>query len=119
MLLASSCLAVTLGCGPALANDPDAKPDGKEISSFEDCVAAGNMVLRTYPGRCVTSDGRTFVEKAAPLENIGGLKPGKQPEGGGSACKDLCGDGVCQEIVCQALGCPCAETASTCPKDCR
>ena len=34
-------------------------------------------------------------------------------------CKDLCGDGVCQEIVCMAIGCPCAETAESCPEDCK
>ncbi|RLE47732.1 hypothetical protein DRJ25_01665 [Candidatus Woesearchaeota archaeon] len=34
-------------------------------------------------------------------------------------CKDLCGDGVCQEFVCMSLGCPCAETAETCPQDCK
>jgi len=33
-------------------------------------------------------------------------------------CKDLCGDGICQEIVCQAVGCPCPEDIITCPKDC-
>jgi len=33
-------------------------------------------------------------------------------------CVDKCGDGVCQEIVCQAVGCPCAETVKTCPEDC-
>ncbi len=33
-------------------------------------------------------------------------------------CQDLCGDGICQEIVCEAIGCPCAETTESCPKDC-
>lgn len=33
-------------------------------------------------------------------------------------CKDMCGDGVCQEIVCMAVGCPCPETPETCPQDC-
>jgi hypothetical protein len=33
-------------------------------------------------------------------------------------CRDLCGDGVCQEIVCMAVGCPCPETSQTCPQDC-
>jgi hypothetical protein len=33
-------------------------------------------------------------------------------------CRDLCGDGVCQEIVCMAVGCPCPETPQTCPQDC-
>jgi len=34
-------------------------------------------------------------------------------------CKDLCGDGVCQEIVCMAIGCPCPETPASCPADCQ
>jgi hypothetical protein len=34
-------------------------------------------------------------------------------------CKNLCGDGVCQEIVCMAIGCPCPETPETCPQDCK
>lgn len=33
-------------------------------------------------------------------------------------CKNLCGDGICQEIVCMAVGCPCPETPETCPQDC-
>ena len=34
-------------------------------------------------------------------------------------CKDKCGDGICQEIVCLAIGCPCAETRTSCPEDCK
>ena len=34
------------------------------------------------------------------------------------SCTDLCGDGICQEIVCMAIGCPCPETPETCPRDC-
>ncbi len=33
-------------------------------------------------------------------------------------CQDLCGDGICQEVVCLAVGCPCAETPESCPQDC-
>lgn len=33
-------------------------------------------------------------------------------------CEDKCGDGTCQEVVCEAMGCPCAETATNCPQDC-
>ena len=39
-------------------------------------------------------------------------------EKGERFCKDLCGDGECQETVCMAVGCPCAESAATCPQDC-
>lgn len=33
-------------------------------------------------------------------------------------CIDQCGNGTCEEIVCQGTGCPCAETPVTCPQDC-
>lgn len=35
-----------------------------------------------------------------------------------AGCENLCGDGICQEVVCMATGCPCAETIETCPQDC-
>jgi hypothetical protein len=35
-----------------------------------------------------------------------------------TTCKNLCGDGVCQQIVCMGLDCPCPETSTSCPKDC-
>ena len=34
-------------------------------------------------------------------------------------CKDLGGDGICQEVVCMAVGCPCAESPQTCSQDCK
>lgn len=37
---------------------------------------------------------------------------------GDNFCKDLCGDGICQEGVCAAVGCPCSETSKSCPEDC-
>jgi hypothetical protein len=37
----------------------------------------------------------------------------------GETCKDLCGDGICQEMVCMAIGCPCAESRESCPQDCK
>jgi hypothetical protein len=39
--------------------------------------------------------------------------------GSEKVCKDMCGDGVCQELVCMAVGCPCPETPATCPIDCK
>ena len=36
------------------------------IDSFEDCVAAGNPVMESYPRQCRTSDGRNFVEDINP-----------------------------------------------------
>jgi hypothetical protein len=40
-------------------------------------------------------------------------------KGDSRSCKDLCGDGECQEIVCMAVGCPCAESTASCPHDCK
>ena len=37
---------------------------------------------------------------------------------GFESCTDACGNGACDEIVCMAIGCPCAETAESCPEDC-
>ena len=35
-------------------------------------------------------------------------------------CRDDCGNGVCQEIVCtDNMNCPCAETSENCPQDCK
>ena len=34
-------------------------------------------------------------------------------------CHEWCGDGICNEVVCAAVGCPCAETPASCPDDCQ
>jgi hypothetical protein len=34
----------------------------KEINSFEECAAAGNPVMESYPRQCRTTDGRIFTE---------------------------------------------------------
>ena len=40
------------------------------IDSFEECVAAGNPVMESYPRQCRTSDGKHFVEEIIQPENI-------------------------------------------------
>jgi len=37
-------------------------PIESSIESFDDCVAAGNPVMESYPRQCRTTDGRNFVE---------------------------------------------------------
>ena len=41
-----------------------------------------------------------------------------KPEEEEKICQDLCGDGICQEIVCLGSGCPCAESLENCSQDC-
>jgi hypothetical protein len=33
-------------------------------------------------------------------------------------CENKCGNGYCDEIVCQGSGCTCEETSQNCPEDC-
>jgi|GEM_PF-3145664 len=83
-------------------------PPQPTINSFKECAAAGYPVMRSYPGQCVTPDGRRFVDIITPSDRRSPIR----------GCVDNCGDGRCQEIVCMAVGCPCAETSVSCPQDC-
>jgi len=38
------------------------------INSFEECVAAGNPVMESYPRQCRTQDGKHFVESLSEQE---------------------------------------------------
>jgi hypothetical protein len=39
------------------------------ISNFEECVAAGNPVMESYPEQCRTADGQLFVREL-PNDNV-------------------------------------------------
>ncbi len=41
----------------------------KTISTFEECVAARNIVRESFPRQCVTADGRVFIEGMPPPQN--------------------------------------------------
>ena len=94
--------------GCAYANDSTAAPvqeGGKPASNFQECAQEGGKILKSYPAQCISKAGVRFVDESAKAQ--------------GSSCKDLCGDGVCQEIVCMAIGCPCSESKQSCPQDCK
>lgn len=42
--------------------------DDDAITSFEDCAAAGYPIMESYPERCQTPDGVTFVREVPPVE---------------------------------------------------
>lgn len=82
--------------------------EGYECYSFEDSGGpvcyTGDPCFRCPSGKCV-------ILESYPMQ--------VRCEGEtGAPCEDLCGDGICQEIVCEAIGCPCAETPESCPQDC-
>jgi len=49
--------------GYLLMNDNSSNPDN--ISSFEECAAAGNIIQESYPPVCRTPDGKSFTKKVS------------------------------------------------------
>lgn len=72
----------------------------KQVTNFEECAKAGNPIMESYPRQCRDGD-QLFTEV---IEQ--------------QVCENHCGNGECEEIVCQAVGCPCAESVESCPPDC-
>ena len=111
-----SCLILTLICVAGCARlgqvSAQSRPSGTtgttsgpiRITNYDECVAGGYVVTESFPAKCTTPNGMQFV------------KPRKVV--GGGVCENRCGDGVCQQIVCLAVGCPCAETPVNCAADC-
>ncbi|MCF7871913.1 hypothetical protein K9L97_02660 [Candidatus Woesearchaeota archaeon] len=85
----------------------------EKITTFEECINAGNPVMESYPRQCTTEKGQTFIE----IIDKGPIPPEEQTQQ--PICINKCGDGKCAEIVCQGEGCPCAETPQNCPEDCK
>jgi|688.fasta_scaffold1020732_1 hypothetical protein len=111
-LLFLSSLFFVIGCSLVHA-DPSQQ---KEPTTFDECVAGGGKILRTFPGQCVSPSGARFVD---PSQAAAYPKEGKGiADSVKSLCVNHCGDGTCQEMVCMGEGCPCAETTANCPTDC-
>lgn len=43
------------------------------VTNFEECVAAGNPVMESYPRQCRSADGQLFVEEIPPQTSNDGL----------------------------------------------
>ncbi|MFO0416581.1 MAG: hypothetical protein ACK5Y6_04770 [Pseudomonadota bacterium] len=95
--LIGSLLSLGLCCSLVLAESDQGKV---ALKSFKECVEQGGVLTGKV---CKTDSGQIFLQPS---------------EASDSPCVDRCGDGVCQEMVCMAVGCPCAETPESCPKDC-
>ncbi len=110
IIFSSAIFILTTGCTPtALGKKDDTmRASPKVIDTFEGCVEAGNPLLKTLPPKCVTPEGDTYVKGV-----IGAVH-----SQGTSGCTDNCGNGLCEEMVCLALGCPCGESNDSCPEDC-
>ena len=98
----------TLSCAQT---DPSPTATAQEITTFEECVTAGYPITRSLPAQCI-ANGKVFVDTVVVPE-IPNLNKKEK------FCTDMCGNGICEEIVCMAIGCPCPENENTCPADCK
>lgn len=104
--------------GKTYSNSCFAKLAGIEVAYKGECRAKECQTDNDCPQlRCGPAGVRCIGVKAKCIEGKCQVVSIETPSLG--ACKDLCGDGICQEIVCMAIGCPCAETKETCPEDCK
>lgn len=55
----------------------------KAVNSYDECVAAGNTVLTSYPEQCVSPDGKQFTnpKAAVTLEGVAVCLPHKDTDG--------------------------------------
>ncbi len=65
--------AVIMQIAPTITVPPFSTP----ITNFEECAAAGNPVMESYPRQCMTAEGQHFVEDVSqqpdPYQSSGGL----------------------------------------------
>jgi len=69
----------------------------EEITNFEECAAAGNPVMQSYPPRCKTADGKTFTQ-GLPAWKTDGITMMRIPETGNLACFG-CGATECRDPI--------------------
>lgn len=82
----------------ALDKPSDSVPtDGYRSSNFEECVAAGNPVMESYPRQCRTPDGRNFVEDIASNPYPPSSPPTTPPKEVGSCATAGCSSQLCVE----------------------
>jgi hypothetical protein len=41
---------------------PVPAPTAEDVTNFQECVNAGNLIMESYPRQCRTTDGKHFVE---------------------------------------------------------
>lgn len=71
----------------------------KAIATYEECVAAGNPILESYPTQCRTKDGRMFVN---PEQTGQRVKPPSGPPPGPIAAHECVPAGCSRELCVEA-----------------
>ncbi len=77
----------------------------KEVTNFEECVAAGNPVMESYPRQC-SHMGENFVEEVEPI-----TPPPADDEGPKPCTREYVP--VCGEVEVQCIKAPCPPLKTT------
>jgi hypothetical protein len=85
---------------------------------FSLAVTSFSFALAQVVNKVDTSSGSNQNQVQSQEQNQGEEIMNQEKNQEGAICKSKCGDNFCDEVVCQAEGCPCAENNKNCPKDC-
>lgn len=131
----NSCLIGACGCSPDNSKEVNfcdcgagrcfdgsscvvSEAEPSQVTSFEECVAAGYPVMESYPLQCMTPDGETFMQEITdPMAQMCALAGGNWNECSSKCFIDNQGkEGVACTMMCEAL-CECAGPESyKCPE---
>jgi hypothetical protein len=118
LLLLFCIFLAPLACSSQSASS---SPSTQEVHDFDSCVAAGNPMLKMLPPKCVDRKTGKHYVGAWPGKGGGNNSNGEEvlaEKNEKGLCKNACGNGTCEQMVCMGEGCPCAETPASCPDDC-
>jgi len=87
------------------------EPDGLTQCCLE--TISGALCQNIIGSECNEECSSTCLP--SPCEDISDCIDEPEPE---PICVDMCGNDVCEEVVCLGEGCPCAETLDNCAADC-
>ncbi|MFC1753833.1 hypothetical protein ACFL96_10660 [Thermoproteota archaeon] len=113
MILLVLALVAIVGCEEQTISIPLPEDPAPTVTNFDECIAAGNPAMESYPRQCRHGD-RTFTEEIEepimpPEEKkgkiLGDVK--EEPEEPEEEAGPVCGDGICDE------------NCQDCPEDCK
>ena len=82
-----------------------------EIKNFEDCVSAGNAVMKSYPRQC-QANGVTYVEEIVKEENVNNETLCNSEQRQADVCAEIY-QPVCAVVEIQCIKAPCDPVSQT------
>jgi len=62
VIIAVIIVILVVAIGALIIPEKETVSDTSTITNFEECIAAGNPAMESYPRQCRTEDGKHFVE---------------------------------------------------------